>query len=89
MKLQLKILKSINTELSSINKLSGNSLSKSQSCVFIGQLDSQQTIPDPKGGNVTSTPKPFAFGAQFLLVQTQTFIYENFNFHGQVHRFWF
>ena len=44
----------------------------------IGQLDSQRSIPDPKRGNVTSTPQPFTFGPQFLVVQTQTFIDETF-----------
>ena len=42
----------------------------------IGQLDSQRSIPDPKGGNMTSTPQTFTFGPQFLVVQTQTFIDE-------------
>ena len=46
----------------------------------IGQLDSQRSIPDPKRGNVTSTPQTFTFGPQFLVVQTQTFIDENFCF---------
>ena len=55
----------------------------------IGQLDSQRSIPDPKCGNVTSTPQTFTFGPQFLVVQTQTFIDENFCFPGQVHRFRF
>ena len=43
-----------------------------------GQLDSQRSIPDPKRGNVTSTPQSFTFGPQFLVVQTKTFIDENF-----------
>ena len=45
---------------------------------FIGQLGSQQSIADPKRGNVTSTPQPFTFGPQFLVVQTQIFIDETF-----------
>ena len=46
----------------------------------IGQLDSQRFIPDQKHGNVTSTPQTFTTGPQFLVVQTQTFIDENFYF---------
>ena len=53
----------------------------------IGQLDSQRSIPDPKRGNVTSTPQPFTFGPQFRVVKTETFIDENFCFTGQVDRF--
>ena len=49
----------------------------------IGQLDSQRSIPDPKRGNVTSTPQTFTIGPQFLVVQTQTFIDEDFCFPGQ------
>ena len=49
----------------------------------IGQLDSQPSIPVPKRGNVTSTPQTFTFGRQFLVVQTQNFIYENFCFPGK------
>ena len=56
---------------------------------FIGQLDSQRFIPDPKRGNVTSTPQPFTFGSQFLVVQTSTFIDEKLSFLLQVHQFWF
>ena len=56
---------------------------------FIGQLNSQRSIPDPKCGNVTNTPQPFTFGPQFLVVQTQTLIDENFSFPGRVHRFRF
>ena len=55
----------------------------------IGQLDCQRSIPDPKRVNVTSTPQTFIFGPQFLVVQTQTFIDENFCFPGQVQRFRF
>ena len=39
---------------------------------FIGQLDSQRSISDPKRGNVTSTPQTFTFGPQILVVQAQT-----------------
>ena len=39
---------------------------------FIGNPDSQRSIPDRKRGNVTSTAQPFTFGLQFLVVQTQT-----------------
>ena len=71
----------------------GKNFSKSQSCDyghrFIEQLDSQQSIPDAKRGNVTSTPQPFTFGPQFLVVQTQIFIGQNFCFSGQVHQFRF
>ena len=35
---------------------------------FIVQFDSQQSISNPKHGNVTSTPQPFTFGPQFLAV---------------------
>ena len=56
---------------------------------FIGQLDSQRSTADPKCGNVTGTPQSFKFGPQFVVVQTQTFINENFCFPRQVHRFWF
>ena len=55
----------------------------------IGQLDCQQSIPDPKRVNVISTPQTFIFGPQFLVIQTQTFINENFCFPGQVQRFRF
>ena len=50
---------------------------------------SQRSIPYPKQGNVTSTPQPFTFGPQFLVVQLQTFIDENFCFPGQVYQFRF
>ena len=53
----------------------------------VGQLDSQRSIPDAKRGNVTSTPQTLTFGRQFLAVQTQTFIDENFCFPEQLHRF--
>ena len=36
---------------------------------FIGQLDSQRSITDPRRGNVTSIPQPFTFGPQILVVQ--------------------
>ena len=45
--------------------------------------------PDLKRENVTSTLQSFTFGPQFLVVQTQTFIDENFCFPRQVHRFRF
>ena len=66
----------------------GKNFSKSQSCDyghrFIEQLDSQQSIPDPKRGNVTSTPQPFTFGVK---TQIFSFVYNtvscstNTNFH--------
>ena len=55
---------------------------------FVGQLDSQRSIPDPKRGNMTSTPPPFTFGP-VSCSKTQTFIDENFCFSGQVHRYRF
>ena len=45
---------------------------------FNEQLDSQQSIPYSKRENVTSTPQPFTFGPQFLVLQTKNFIDENF-----------
>ena len=63
--------------------MSGNSFSKSQSCVIM-DTDSLESLilsdpffADPTRGNVTSTPRPFTFGPQFLVAQTQTFIDEN------------
>ena len=63
----------INQQLVIFNQwLVGKQLFQSQSCVirFIGQLDSQRSIPDPKRGNVTSTPQSFTFGPHFLVVNT-------------------
>ena len=54
---------------------------------FIGQLDSQRSIPDPKCGNVTSTPQPFTFGPQFLVVQKQTFIDTTGNYTNSSFKF--
>ena len=56
---------------------------------FIGQLDSQRSIADPKRGNLSSTPQLVTFGPQFLVVQAQTSINENFCFPRHVHPFWF
>ena len=48
---------------------------------------SQRSIPYPKQGNVTSTPQPFTFGPQFLVVQKQTFIYTTGNYTNSSFKF--
>ena len=51
---------------------------------FIGQLDYQRSIADPKTRKCDQHPT-LTFEPQFLAVQTQTFINENFCFPWQVH----